>query len=511
MTTVLSEELAEKSPPEVVSLVMRQGQEIKRLNMKIDMLNRRLWGAKSERSEEAANNEVLNLFSADLVAELEAYEGAESAAVRQVSLDSSEPGSKKSKQSKGPRPIDPNLPREVIVLPDPEGAESLKVAFKERLEVLSRRKPEYYVKAYVRSVFVCPDKSAPVATPWPETAWARAHVDASVVAHIATAHYTDHTPFYRIEKQLKRMGVSMARSTQVSLMKQLDTFLTPLVSKIKTDVLTSGYVHLDATPVKVMDPNRPRQAREATVWAYRSGKDSSVFFDFQMSKSLENPHNVLTQANYSGILQTDGAQGMGKIGPPNNGNIHVGCWAHARRYFYEAVQLKDSQAIPYLLLINRLFMIERRAKVYALNPERYQLWRTRFSLVLLDQLFSMANLQSASVLPKSPLGKALSYIIKQREPLSRCITTPGVRIDNNPVENTIRPIKLGLKNWLFIGHPDAGERMANLYTVLENCRQAEIDPEDYLVDIIASLQNHKSSQLHQLMPKNWKATRKTAA
>ena len=198
----------------------------------------------------------------------------------------------------GRKPLDPSLPREVIRLPDPPETSRVDVftgqrltpGFTETLEVLARKPAVYFVKRYERTVWVSPAKTAPVATPWPPSALPRAGIDASVVAHVATAHFVEHVPYYRLEQQLARTGVTLARTTQVSLMAQLDARVAPIVEALKRDVLASGYVHLDATPIDVCDPERPGAARSATVWAYRARspdptRDGLVWFDYRATKS----------------------------------------------------------------------------------------------------------------------------------------------------------------------------------------------------------------------------------
>jgi transposase len=241
---------------------------------------------------------------------------------------------------RGRQPLDPALPREVIRLPDPPAAARVDVftgapltpGFTETLEVLARRPAVYFVKHYERTVWVSPDKTAPVAMPWPPSALPRSRIDASVVAHIAAAHFSEHVPYYRLEQQLARAGVSLPRNTQVSLMAQLDARVTPVVDCLKRHVLASGYVHLDATPIDVCDPTRPGEARSATVWAYRARspdpeQDGLVWFDYRATKSPVEPSAVLRAAQYRGVVQTDGAAGLDALAPPEQ-ITHLGCWAH---------------------------------------------------------------------------------------------------------------------------------------------------------------------------------------
>jgi transposase len=394
--------------------------------------------------------------------------------------------------------------------------------FTETLEVLARRPAVYFVRHYQRTVWVSPAKTAPLATPWPASALPRSGIDASIVAHIAAAHFTAHVPYYRLEQQLARTGVSLARSTQVSLMAQLDARVAPLVDVLKQQVLASGYVHLDATPLDVCDPARPGAARSATVWAYRArspdpARDGLVWFDYRATKSPAEPSAMLRAARYRGVIQTDGAAGLDALAPPEH-ITHLGCWAHARRYVTAAVEAQDARAAPYLAAIDRLFRIDARARaiqrtLMAEDPPRADAlarlatWRERFSLPVMQALFVRAATELVTLPPKTPLAVALAYLLGQRAPLTRCVTTPGSSLDNNPVENAIRPLKLGMRNWLFIGHPDAGPRLANLYTLLENCRQAGVEPEAYLIALVTALGRGATPRLEEWLPRAWQRRR----
>ena len=485
--------------------------EVARLTLRVKDLQQQLWGRKAERGlATAPTPAVLSLFE-DARAAAEG-DSAVGAPARTPDARRSPAGARP-----GPKPLDPALPREVIALPDPP-AEARRCAltgaplvpgFADRLEVLARRAPSYFVKRYERTVWVSPAKSAPLATPWPADVLPRARVHVSVVAHLAAAHYSEHLPFYRVEQQLARSGVALARSTQVALMTRLDALVAPLVAHLKAAVLDSGYVHLDATPVDVCDPARPGRAREATLWAYRARSadpavEGLVWFEYQASKSPAHPRAVL--AEYCGVLQTDGATGLDALGAPN-AVTHLGCWAHARRRFIQALRLGESRAGPYVAQFDRLFRLDARARrIAAAHPDhaaRVTTWRARFSAPLAEALFARATADGLVLPPKSALGQAVGYLLAQRAPLTRCVTTPGARLDNNAVENAIRPVKLGAKNWLFVGHPDAGLRLANLFTLVENARQAGVDVEAYFTALLTQLPDHSVRRFGEWLPRAW--------
>jgi len=373
--------------------------------------------------------------------------------------------------------------------------------------VLARKPAVYYVKRYERTVFVSPAKTAPVYGPWSADVLARSRVHVSIVAHLATAHFADHLPYHRIEAQLARTGVSLPRNTQVSLMAQLDRLVQPLVEAMKADVLGARHLLLDATPVPVCDPQRPGRTREATLWVYRN-LEGTVWFDHQPGKSPQHPDRQLRVANFKGRLQTDGATGLGAIGPPGQ-VISLGCFAHLRRYFYQAIQAGEVDAAPYLYGLNRLFRLERLMAHFEFAQDKRAALRTRCSLRRFDTLVAQAK--CAVALPKSLLGKALTYLLNQHEPLRHTLEHADAPLSTNAVERAIRPLKLGAKNWLFIGHPDAGSRLANLLTVVENCRQLGHDPEAYLIDLLTHLADHPAHRINAWLPRAWRPATTTAA
>lgn len=499
------------APPDILHARIRELEgENQRLALRVKDLQQQLWGRKAERGlATEATAGALSLFEEAVVMAPSADDAGRAAGAPRRSAGA----------RPGPKPLDPRLPREVIALPDPPAharrclltGTAFVPGFTEQLEVLARRPAVYYVKRFERTVWVSPTKTAPVATPWPADVLPRARMHVSVIAHVAAAHYAEHLPYYRLEQQLARTGVALARSTQVALMRQLDALVAPLVAHLKTAVLASGYVHLDATPVDVCDPQRPGRAREATLWAYRARSadpavEGLVWFEYQASKSPAHPRAVL--ADYRGVLQTDGAAGLDTLGAPG-AVTHVGCWAHARRKFVQAVRLGESRAGPYLAQLDRLFRIDARARrLVAAEPrhaDRVAGWRARFSAPLAEALFTRAAADGLTLPPKTALGQAVGYLLAQRAPLTRCVSTPGARLDNNAVENAIRPVKLGAKNWLFVGHPEAGPRLANLFTLVENARQAGVDIEAYLTALLTHLPAHSVRRLDEWLPRAWHA------
>jgi transposase len=482
--------------PEQVAALREQNRW---LQLRIKDLEVQLFGRKSEKNRTVPDD---NLVMAEIIP----AQGP--APVVSEPAPQPEPKSAKPRTPKGPRPLDPALPREIIAVPAPELKHLIcpvtnkprQYGFTEVLEVLARRPAQYFVKRYERTVFVSPAKTAPVCADWPADVLPRSRVHASIVAHIAAAHFCEHQPYHRIEKQLELVGVALPRSTQVSLMAQLNERVAPMVEAIRRQVWASGYIHLDATPIDQLDADRPGGACEATLWAYRA-HDGPVWFEYAKTKTPAGPNTRL--ADFCGHLQTDGAPGLADLGQMDKSIVHLSCWAHGRRYFVKAVDAGELGAADYLRDIDQLFRNERELPAGA----HRQAMREKDSLPLADALFAKAKSAQGGIPPKTRLGQAVKYLLGQQPDLRRCLSEPLARLDNNPVERAIRPLKIGAKNWLFIGHPDAGPRLANLFTLIENCRLVGADPETYLVDLIARLPDHPNKRIDELLPANWLAAR----
>ena len=460
------------------------------LELKVQKLQRMLWGKKSERMPKDDKQGVF-------------FDEPERTDVAATATTRKSTGAPRT--PKGPKPLDPALPREVIQVPAPDlkdlicpvTKQPMKPGFVERIEVLARRAPVYYVKAYERTVFVSPAKTAPVYSPWPSEILPRSRVHASVIGHIASAHYSEHLPFHRIEQQLARTGVELPRSTQVSLMAQLDRLVEPLLVALKQEVFGGGYLHVDATPIDVCDPKHPGRVHEATLWAYGT-KEGAVWFEYQPSKSPVHPDATLKAMKFAGYCQTDGAQGLNAIGPPGQVKS-LGCHTHARRGFFDADKAGDTRAKWYLERFQKLFRVEQLAQRYG----HKEILRRRFSRPIFLAMLDQAERHAQAAPAKTELGDAVRYLLDQQERLHRCLTELDAELSNSAVERAIRPLKIGARNWLFVGDPKAAPRLANLFTLVENCRLLGIDPERYLIALIGRLPDHPAAKIRDLLPQHW--------
>ncbi len=425
----------------------------------------------------------------------------------------------RTRRPHGPQPFDPALPRVKIKLPDPAPAARvcpltqapMQPGFTETVEVMRLIPAKVVIEQYERTVFVSPAKSAPVCTPWPEDIFPRQRVHASVFGHIAAEHFAMHQPYHRLEQKLARMGVRLPRATQVSLMRQLDQLAAPAVTALKTEVMRGDYVHLDATPVRVCDPAHPGGTVEGTVWGYRANGQPLCWYQFERTrgKSPDHPDRELRAGQFRGKLQVDGASGLAKIGLPGQ-VVPLGCLSHARRYAYQAVVDGDENARVYLEGYNQIFRIDQIARRFRFSAAKRLAWRRHYSLAYFDLLVAMAESEIATRPPDTPLWKCLHYLLEQQEYLRRAIVTPGADLTNNLAERNLRPLKTGQKNWLWVGHPSAGPRLAHLFTLVENCRQAGLNVEAYITDLVARLPGHPAKRIGELLPAAWQQAQAAA-
>ena len=471
--------------------------ENKRLALRVKALEKELYGSRSDRRP--APDPRQGTFS----------EIDEARAPEPVTAAPKRAGASKAKGlPRGPKPLNPDLPRHQEFIPDPDinalicpaSGRPMKPGFTESVEVLARKPAEYYVRVLIRRVFVSPLGEAPVYSPWPSDVMPRSRIDVSVVASILSSRFADHQPYHRQSKQLERHGVSLPVNTQCSLVALACEKLQPVYQAVITDTLNHTYLMMDPTPVRLKSEHKSGSTKQATIWTYRA-LDGPVFFEFAENKKGSTPAQTLN--TYQGILQTDGASNFGGL-PAREAVTHLGCWAHVRRYFVKAEESGDTRATPYLETIDRLFRRERLIKRFGLNAEQTRELRRRYSLPAVDALYAKAlDFAQNQTLLKTPLVKAINYTLARTQTLRECFLHAPSRIDNNLAENALRPIKLGAKNWLFIGHENAGPRTAIMFTLVENCRILGLNPEEYLANILARVDEHPNKRIQELTPHGW--------
>ena len=342
----------------------------------------------------------------------------------------------------------------------------------------------------------------PVMAAAPERPVMGGYASAGLLAWIAMSKYVDHVPLYRLEKQSARWGASIPRQTMADWVRITAEWLQPIYRQMSRRLLAGGYLQADETPVRCNDPDEKRGGTtEGWLWVIsRPGED--VVFDWRLSRR----HGELTTLieGFRGILQSDMYGAYESYARDHPEVTWVGCWAHARRKFFEA-EGENPKAVHLILrIIGWLYECEALWDENKLTPKNRQRHRKKHYPRRLYWLKKVALGLRERVLPKSALGKACDYLLKYWEPLARHLEHGETRIDNNLVENAIRPSAIGKKNWLFVGHPDAGQRSAIIYSIVVSCQRHGIDPLVYLRDVLARLPRMTTKDdLDQLTPARW--------
>jgi transposase len=324
-----------------------------------------------------------------------------------------------------------------------------------------------------------------------------------LLAQVVLAKYDDHLPLYRQEQQFTRLGVCFPRQRLCDWIEGAANLVQLVVHRMKANLLAGDYLQVDETPVKVMDPEVKGKCATGYLWvAGRPGGD--VLFEFHPGRSKAEALKLLGGFG-AGYLQRDGYGVYGSIVAERPDLVPVGCGAHLRRKFVDALADDPVQSNWFIDRFRSLYFVERHARTEAFTPEQRLALRQEKSRPVVDLMAErLETLAGTSLLPQSPLGKALSYARNEWVAWTRFLQDGRLEIDNNLTENALRPSCLGKRNWLFLGHPDAGWRSAHFYSLIASCRRRAIDPWEYLRDLFARLPTLTNQQFDEVLPANWK-------
>jgi len=375
-----------------------------------------------------------------------------------------------------------------------ESAEQLDVEpAKHFVRVLKREK---------RACSHCPEQGVACA-PLPARIIEKSLASDRLIIETIVNKYADYVPLYRQSVILERdTGVELSRATLCGWVMRVGELLRPLSRAMAQALLEGDYLQADETPVGVQMHDGRGKNHQAYLWQY-SQPAGAVIFDFQLSRAREGPKQFL--ANFNGILQTDGYSGYDRVGGPKL--IHAGCWAHARRYFFQAVEAHpdDRAAIALVATIDALFAIDAQARERNLGlTERDQLRQQR-ARPILKSIQSQIQAARSQTLPKSALAKACNYTLTLWNRLTCFLDHPILELSTNAAENAIRPVALGRKNWIHFGSQEAGPRIAAILSVVETCRRLQIPIRDYLASILPGLADLPVRRVAELTPTAWAA------
>jgi transposase len=321
-----------------------------------------------------------------------------------------------------------------------------------------------------------------------------------LLAHVITSKYADHTPLNRLAGIIERHGVEISVSTMCDWVTRCSDLLEPLVRRSHEKVLMSSKVHSDATVVPVKSKKRKGSTYKGYLWAY-IGTSGDVVFDFTTTQSRHGPNAFFK--GYQGYVQVDAHTSFEDLFKEGMPMTEVGCHAHARRKFDQAIDHDPNRATQALVIWKELYHIEKQAKKDNLSPEILLTLRQSKSKPLLDQLYDLIEQWHPLALPKSPLRKATTYALNQKDALYRYLDDPVLSIDNNLAERTLRMVALGRKNWMFAGSEAGARRAAIIYSLVASCKLCGHDPYAYFRDVLTKISTHPSSQIDDLLPSNW--------
>ena len=417
-----------------------------------------------------------------------------------------------SRKHPGRQALPANLPRveRVIACPPDQcqckscGAAMAVIGYDES-EQLDAEPAKYFVVVTKREKRACQccEQGGVVAAPAPARIIEKALVSDRVVIDTVVAKYCDHLPLYRQSAILEReAGLEISRATLDGWVMRVGALLTPIAGVIGRELLGGGYIQADETPVDVQMHDGRGQNHQAYLWQYGCPGGGAVF-DFRLGRGREGPKLFLGQ--FEGILQTDGYVAYEQVGGPKL--VHACCWAHARRGFYEAHKLSPGESVAkgIVLLIDDLFGIDAEARAQGLGLAGRDALRQEQARPLLESIKTAIEAARAAALPASKLGQAIKYTVGLWPKLTRFLNHPVLELSNNLAENSMRPVALGRKNWIHIGSPQAGPKVAAILSIVETCRRLGIPVRKYLAGVLPGLSDVSIQKLPELTPASWAA------
>lgn len=463
------------------------------LKHELDKLKRMIFGSKSERFIPADPGQL----TLDMELELQQPPEAEK---ETISYTRTKPKEEK-KPGHARMPLPAHLPREEHIIEPEEDVSNCKKIGENITEILEYKPGKLYVKKYIRPKYARPDEQGIITGELPTLPIPRGNAGPGLLTQLIISKYVDHLPFYRQVKQFKRQDVIMAESTINDWFRATCNLLDPLYGKLKEKLLKTDYLMADETPIRVLTSQKKNASHKGYHWVYYSPVEKIVCFDYQKGRSREGPMEVLK--DFKGTLQTDGYKAYDIFGRKQGIKL-LACMAHARRKFDEAKDNDLRRATIALEYIQKLYKTERKAREEKLSYQARKQLRNTESIPVLQELEFWLKEELVKVLPKSAIAQAIAYTLNLWKRLEAYTEDGRYEIDNNLVENSIRPVAIGRKNYLFAGSHEGAKRAAMIYSFLETCKQNDVEPFAWLKDVIARIPDHKANRLMELLPQNWK-------
>lgn len=479
--------------------IQKSEAEVKWLTHQLAQLRRMLFGSRSERFEGDTNQMKI---------EFEEYaseqEKQNETTVKEIITYERE---KKSKKHKGRNRLPENLKVvEHIIEPDEDTSEMKKIG-EQRTEILEYVPEKFFKLVLIRPKYARLERNQDlklnnktknvVIAPLPSRPIEKCLAGNDLLSAVLINKYVDHLPLYRQQQIFKRSDIEIAPSTIDSWVVQLGRLIEPLYDRLSNEIKAQTYLQADETTTKVLDRNKKGKTHLGYYWTYHAPLSKLVAFDYQKGRGKDAPREFLK--NYKGALQTDG-YAVYKQYYASNEVTHLACWAHARRKFDEALPNDKKRAEYVLVEIQKMYAIEREVK--ELSAEERKKIRLEKALPIINELGKWLHNESQQTLPSSPIGKAIAYTTSLWDSLQNYLHNGNLNIDNNLIENAIRPVALGRKNYLFAGSHNGAKRSAMFYSFFACCKLNHINPQKWLQYVLENIADQKANKLHELLPNN---------
>lgn len=489
------------------------------LEFELAQLKRLIFGSRRELFKAAETPEQLSL----------GFEGAE-VPVETAPVQSEEITytRKKNANHKGRQPLPDHLPVEDVIIEPGEDITGMKYIGDEVTETVDYIPGSLIKRRYIRRKYArqeCAEgQSEVVIGELPYRPIEKGIAEAGLLAYLLVSKYVDHLPFYRqIEKFKREHDWNIQKSTLNDWFVACCTLLDPLYNVIKKKVLQTDYLQADESPIKVLEGTK-NNSHKSYMWVYRNPVNRLVLFDYRSGRDEEGLQSLLS--DFKGLLQCDGYAGYTKYArkrnepPKTSGKASkkqsavppaeklqnvtlVSCLAHIRRKFFEAQANHPKLAAHALKLIQALYKFEESYRAEGLSADERAERRSIEAKPIFDELLTWVKEQHRQNLSAENIGKALNYTVNELPQLEIYLTDGRVEIDNNLIENAIRPMAIGRKNYLFCGSHDAGKRTAMMYSFFSSCKTMGINPWEWLRDVLQRLQEYPHKQIEDLLPCNW--------
>jgi transposase len=487
---------------ELADMIRKLQGTIEKQQATINDLLRRLYGRKSERLD--PNQTLMDDVLIETLGE---------GATEEPEIASELPWLSKPKgkaKRNGRLELPEHLPHEEIIIPAteeqktcPESGEPRRLIGYEESKKLDYVPETLKVLVIKREKWGSPmgsEEAGVITAEKPSEAVPRCLAANGLLAHVAVSKFEDHQPLYRQERIFGRQNVPVSRKTMSDWLKGLSDALEPLETELCRRILAGNLVHHDDTPVNMLDPGAGK-TKETRLWAALGGdRCQYVHFSFTRTRNKDGPEQFFR--GYQGYIMCDEYGGYRSI-LNREGVTGLSCWAHARRRYDKAKLSKPAEAVEMLVMISELYKIEEQ---YRHAPEDVLLTvRRERSVSQLERIHEWVLEHQEQWLPKSPMAQAGQYVLNHWKGLKRYAESGDLPIDNNPVEQLIRQVAIGRKNWLFLGSETGGETAARLMSLIGTCHHLKINAWAYLKDVLDRLPDHPAERIGELLPDEWAA------